>query len=127
VLDVLVIEDDEDLRELSMETLRAGGYCVDGVGDPDLARAYLRNRRPRVLLLDLMLGGLSGACFVDELRASPSLAALPVVLVSGASNLAAHAASAGADAWLEKPITSERLLEVVARFCAPTTRSRSAH
>lgn len=116
--DVLVVEDNDDLRELFADAIRAGGFAVDAVGGPLEALAYLRRWVPRLLLLDLMLPAVDGVDLTAELRRDPRLAGVPVILVSGAVNLRARAAELGAAGYLSKPVDSDRLVEAVARHCS---------
>jgi DNA-binding response OmpR family regulator len=113
--DVLVVEDNEDLRDLFAEALREGGYEVDVAAGSREAAAYLRECIPRVILLDLMMPTENGVDLTAELRRDPRLEGVRVILVSGAVNLRAHAVEMGAADYVTKPVDADRLLEVVGR------------
>ncbi len=101
---VLVVEDDEDIRETVAELLRAEGYSVATAGNGAEAIAYLRtNRKPCLMILDLMMPVMDGWAVLATLRDDPELApALPVVVMSAAATLA-------------KPVAVDVLLDTVRR------------
>jgi CheY-like chemotaxis protein len=110
---VVVIEDDEDLRELVVQHLAELGFESVGFADGRAALAALRRPgpMPAVILLDLEMPGMSGWEFRREQLRDPLLARIPVVIASGADPGAIEA-----DAYLAKPYESEQLCRVVARF-----------
>jgi CheY-like chemotaxis protein len=111
---ILVVEDDLDIRETVTEILREEGYEVDAVGDGLEALDYLRTQpAPRLVLLDLMMPGMNGEDLVRVLRGSPSLAGIPVAVVSAARDLEERAEKMKAVAFLQKPITLAGLLALV--------------
>jgi two-component system response regulator MprA len=73
--------------------------------------------KPRLILLDLMMPRKDGWQFREEQIADPSLAAFPVVVLSGAGQLERHTRQLDVKDFLEKPVDVERLLEVVSRYC----------
>jgi two-component system nitrogen regulation response regulator NtrX len=113
--DVLVIEDNDDLRDLFAESLRGAGYSVDAASGPGEAVACLRESAPSVVLLDLMMSSAGENDLLAELRESLRVAHIPVVLISGAVNLGVRAAELGAAEYLSKPIDADKLLDVVRR------------
>ena len=115
--DVLVVEDNEDLRELFAEALRAGGFAADAVGGPTEALHYFRSSVPRVLLLDLVMPYSGEVDFGSTLRGDPRFSDMAIIVVSGSVNLRARAAELGAVAYVSKPVDSDRLLEIVGRHC----------
>jgi CheY-like chemotaxis protein len=116
--DVLIVEDDYDIREVLTEVLLVQGYRAVGAAHGREALDLLRERcRPRLVLLDLMMPVMSGWQFADEKRADPSLASIPVVVVSADGDLKNKAESIGADGWLRKPVEIDALLEVLRRYC----------
>ena len=121
---VLIVEDDPDVREmLSALLVTEGFYAVaaeDGLEALHLLRA-LRHRAPQIpclILLDLMMPRLSGSAFRRAQLGDPTVAAVPVAVMSGAIDLEQRAQSLGAVASLAKPIDCEMLLEIVRRYCA---------
>ncbi len=116
-LDVLIVDDEHDIRELVAGVLEDEGYSARGAADSDAALAAIRERRPSLVLLDVWLTGsrLDGLELLDEIkRRDPSL---PVLVISGHGNLdtAVAAIRRGAADFIEKPFEAERLLLLVAR------------
>jgi CheY-like chemotaxis protein len=119
---VLVIEDDADIRFGITVILEDEGYAVATAANGREALAYLRSAagKPCLILLDLMMPGMNGWEFRAEQRRDPSLAGIPVLVVSAAADLAARAAPLGATAVIQKPINVADLLDVVQRCCGPS-------
>jgi CheY-like chemotaxis protein len=109
---VVVVEDDRDLREIVLEVLKEAGLDAVGYADGGAALAALRGAplTPAAILLDLDMPGMSGRELRDELLRDPALAAIPVVVASGADTTAIPAA-----AFLPKPYGVEDLCETLAR------------
>ena len=116
-LDILVVDDEADIRELVAGVLEDEGYNARTAANADAALAAIAERRPSLALLDVWLQGsrLDGLELLAEIkRRDPSL---PVIVVSGHGNLdtAVAAVRQGAIDFIEKPFESERLLHLVAR------------
>jgi len=116
-IDILIVDDEADIRELVAGVLEDEGYAPRTAADADSALAALAERRPSLALLDVWLQGsrLDGLQLLDEIkRRHPSL---PVIVFSGHGNLdtAVAAVRQGAIDFIEKPFESERLLHLVAR------------
>ena len=121
---VLIVEDDPDVREMLATLLVTEGFYAvaaeDGLEALHLLRA-VRHRAPQVpclILLDLMMPRLSGNEFRRAQLGDPTVAAVPVAVMSGAVDLEQRAQALGAVATLSKPIDCELLLKVVRRYCA---------
>jgi len=117
---LLIVEDDEALREALCDALRDEGFSVASAAD-GLEALDLLGRpsavRPSMILLDLTMPRMNGWQFRAAQRTDERIAAIPVVVLSAAANLAAEAESLGvpSGAWLRKPVPLERLLAMVAR------------
>ena len=114
---VLLIDDDADIRAIVAQVLELEGYRVHTACDGAQA---LKNMRlgppPRLILLDLMMPGMNGWQFRRAQLADPTLATIPVVVLSGGGGLSAEPDDIGAAGFLRKPIDLTTLLEVVDRF-----------
>ncbi len=115
--DVLVVDDEADIRDLVAGILSDEGYEVRTASDSEGALAAVRARRPALLILDIWMqgGGMDGLELLDLLKAlDPDL---PVIMISGHGNIetAVSAIKRGAYDFLEKPFKSDRLLLVVDR------------
>jgi two-component system nitrogen regulation response regulator NtrX len=115
--DVLVVDDETDIRELVAGILEDEGYSVRTAADSESALAAIRARKPSLLVLDIWMqgGGLDGLELLDLVKGlDPDL---PVVMISGHGNIetAVSAIKRGAYDFLEKPFKSDRLILVVER------------
>jgi len=108
---ILVIEDDDELREAMQETLALRGHEVVGAANGRDALQQMRFARPDLVILDLMLPVMDGWQFRAELKRDPSLAETPVVVISG--NDSATAAAVDADLYMTKPIDPRALLHAI--------------
>jgi two-component system, NtrC family, nitrogen regulation response regulator NtrX len=116
-LDILVVDDERDIRELVAGVLEDDGYAPRTAADSDAALQAVADRRPALVLLDVWLKGsrLDGLELLDEIkRRDPSL---PVLVISGHGNLdtAVAAVRRGAADFIEKPFEAARLLHLVSR------------
>ena len=114
---VVIIEDDSDLRDAMLAFVAAQGWKVSGAADGHEALAHLaRGEVPCVIFLDLMMPGMDGWRFMDELRVRPNLHAIPIVVISGYGTLDG-VRSLGAVDYLRKPFHITRVVEVVEALC----------
>src|SRR5688500_10850656 len=113
--EVLVIDDDPDIREALGDVLGDAGYRVATASDGTEALQYLRTHEaPCVILLDLLMPGMNGWDFRAAQNEDHALANIPVVVITAAR---ADRNSLGASALFQKPIDLERLLPAVELFC----------
>jgi two-component system nitrogen regulation response regulator NtrX len=116
-LDILIVDDEVDIREMIAGVLDDEGYGTRTAGNSDEALAAVAERRPSLIILDVWLQGsqLDGIDLLDELKRRD--ATLPVVVISGHGNIetAVAAIKRGAYDFIEKPFQAEQLLLVVAR------------
>jgi CheY-like chemotaxis protein len=111
---VLIVEDEEDLRELMRESLELRGYRVVTAQEGQEALDKIGGiDRLCLVLLDLLMPGMNGWDFFDRMRERPELAQVPVIVHSSASDRA----PAGVTRVLQKPVLFERLLSVVGEYC----------
>lgn len=111
---VLVVDDDEDICEVVVLLLRM--HDLPGIAAHDgleAMEAIRRHGRPRLILLDLRMPRLNGPDFVRLLRRDPTLASVPVVVLSGDVTARDSVAQLGAQAYLTKPIELRDLYRVV--------------
>src|ERR1700760_1047383 len=115
--DVLVVDDEADIRELVAGILSDEGYAVRTAADSEAALASIRARKPALLVLDIWMsgGGMDGLELLDLVKSLD--ADLPVIMISGHGNIetAVSAIKRGAYDFLEKPFKSDRLLLIVER------------
>src|SRR3954454_5032493 len=116
-LEVLVVDDEADIRELVSGVLEDEGYAVRSAADSNSALDAVEDRRPSKVLLDVGLqgSGLDGIELLQEIkRRDPTI---PVLMISGHGNLdtAVAAVREGAVDFIEKPFEAERLIYLVDR------------
>jgi CheY-like chemotaxis protein len=121
---ILIVEDDADTREMLATLLAMEGFhtvaAEDGLEALHLLRT-VRHRAPEVpclVLLDLKMPRLGGHEFRRAQLGDPTVASVPVAVMSGATDLEARAQALGAVASVSKPIDCDVLMEVVRRYCA---------
>lgn len=113
---LLLVDDDDDFRELLVDALGFSGFAIVGVDGGPAALAWLAiHPVPDLILIDLMMPGMSGAELKAEIDRAPAHASIPVLVLSGDTRLAEQAAAMGAAGWIAKPVT---VSELVARIDA---------
>lgn len=123
-LPVLIVDDEPDLVEALSMLLESAGYEVLTARDGREALALLRaGAKPGLVLLDLMMPVLDGWTFCEIRAADPALAAVPVVVITGAGTEAAVRPPVGPiERVFDKPFEVEALLAIVARRCGTPDR-----
>jgi CheY-like chemotaxis protein len=117
---ILVVDDDEDIREIVGLVLEQSGYRTVGAVDGADALERLRDGlHPALAIVDLMMPRLSGADLVRAMRTDPRLAPIPVVILSGDRAVRQISAELGASSALLKPVELEDLLAVVRLHAIP--------
>lgn len=113
---ILIVEDDEDLREMMAQLLTLEGFNASTVANGREALEYLRQGdKPDVILLDLMMPVMDGWEFRRTQQADPSLAGVPVIVLSALDQT--RAGNVDAEAFLKKPLDFDRLLQLVRHYC----------
>jgi CheY-like chemotaxis protein len=109
---VLLVEDDDAVAEVVELVLHESGYVVDRVSNVADALVSVQSEAPATVLLDLTLPGTSGISFLRACRETPTLADLPIVLMSG-TQLPPLDDGLAPDAILTKPFDIDHLCTVV--------------
>src|SRR5246127_1568241 len=115
--DILIVDDEADIRMLIAGVLKDEGYFTREAADTAQTFAAIQARQPTLVILDIWLqgGGLEGIDILKQLQAE--MPGVPVVMISGHGTIetAVEAIKLGAYDFLEKPFKSDRLLLVVER------------
>ncbi|HEY7157729.1 MAG TPA: response regulator [Gemmataceae bacterium] len=107
---ILIVEDDETMRRAMQMVLEWEGYSVACAANGQEALDVLRSGpRPALILLDVMMPVLDGQQFRQEQLRDPSLAAIPVIVVSAVS----FAQAVNADHHIRKPFEVQELLDAI--------------
>jgi CheY-like chemotaxis protein len=113
---LLVIDDDEDIRDVLRVLLEGDGYRVTTAGDGLEAWQELKtNERPSLIILDWMMPRMDGEGFMNTLRSSP-FADIPVVIMSGQKEATNKDKELRGNLCLLKPVELDDLLSAVHRF-----------
>jgi two-component system, chemotaxis family, chemotaxis protein CheY len=117
---ILIVEDENELRDLMIEVLEGEGHEVAGAGNGRDALARLRvGAPPDLILLDSNMPVMSGAAFRAVQCADAGLAGVPVIVLSGDGDRLDPDAFAGVAGYLSKPFRLAELVDAVSR-CCPT-------
>lgn len=116
--EVLVVDDDADIRESLALALELDGYRVAVARNGLEAWELLGRQMPSLVLLDLGMPVLDGAGLLALIRDDPRLRCLPVIVVTAFTSLAAEV-RALASGWLHKPFELDRILELASSHCRP--------
>ncbi|MBN8997011.1 MAG: sigma-54-dependent Fis family transcriptional regulator [Rhizobiales bacterium] len=124
--DILIIDDESDIRDVIAGILEDEGHGTRTAGDADAALAEVGKRRPSLVFLDIWLQGsrMDGLALLDALKRDHE--DLPVVMISGHGNIetAVSAIQRGAYDYIEKPVKIDRLLLVAERALEASSLKR---
>ena len=124
---ILVVDDELGIRDLLFEILNDEGHHVELAENAAEARAARQRARPDLVLLDIWMPDTDGVTLLKE-WSTAGLLSMPVVMMSGHATIdtAVDATRIGAFAFLEKPITMQKLLKAVEQGLARETARRAA-
>lgn len=124
---ILVVDDELGIRDLLFEILNDEGHNVELAENAAEARAARQRARPDLVLLDIWMPDTDGVTLLKEWSAA-GLLSMPVVMMSGHATIdtAVDATRIGAFAFLEKPITLQKLLKAVEQGLARESARRAA-
>jgi len=119
---ILVVDDEHGIRDLLWEILNDGGHQVELAENAAQARAARLRERPDLVLLDIWMPDTDGVTLLKE-WSTTGLLNMPVIMMSGHATIdtAVEATKIGALAFLEKPITMQKLLKAVEQGLARGT------
>lgn len=117
---ILIVDDDEDIREALAMVLERRGYAAVAAANGRLGLDRLaEGLRPSVILLDLMMPTMNGWDFIRQISQDEALARIPVVVLTGYVKMAGDVPIPGTAAILSKPIEVPTLLAVLAGLRPP--------
>jgi CheY-like chemotaxis protein len=122
---ILIVDDDPYVRQGTRLRLRASGFETLMAADVVTTLSKAERHLPDLILLDLGLPGGDGYVVIDKLKANPSLAGIPIIVVSGRDIRAnqPRAIAAGARAFLQKPVDNAEFLSVIRHTLGASTPS----
>lgn len=112
---ILIVEDEEALRELMSFNLTKAGYDVVEAENANDALIFLEEITPDLVILDIMMPGLKGTQFLQIMKKSPKYSYIPVIIVSARSSEAdiVEGLELGADDYITKPFSMKVLIAKV--------------
>ena len=124
---VLSVDDEDHVREFVSTVLEENGYTPIQATNGEEAMEMIRRRRPDLIIMDILMPKESGIRLYREVKTSESLKNIPVIIYSGVARRTALRAQAAQtesrgervpnpDAYLEKPVTPERLAAAVKKI-----------
>jgi CheY-like chemotaxis protein len=116
---ILVVDDDEDMRTMLCIVLAAEGYRAVGAANGEEALRLLRSDGPpSLMLVDLMMPRMNGEDLMRAMTQDPSLARIPIAIISGQVTTRSSTQTPRVIARLVKPVELEELLTVVQQFAS---------
>lgn len=112
---ILVIDDEEDVRNTIALALRSVGYKLLEAENGTKGLEIARQHKPDMILCDLMMPGMSGYETLAALRSDPSIANIPLVFLTGFNDplVKERGAELGMSGYLQKPVTLDQLIEAI--------------
>ena len=114
---LLVVDDEEPIRDLLISALEGEGYRVVVARDGEEAWAKVQEVRPDMILLDLQIPRMTGWAFIKQAKAEGI--SVPIVVMSALVNTTREAQELGAADCLSKPFDLNDLIDMVASYVAP--------
>ena len=115
---ILVIEDQNDLRDVLRTLLTGSGYAVSEAADGRDGVEKAKSGRPDLILMDIQLPLMDGYEATRQIKAHPNLKATPIIAISSFAMKGDEekARAAGCDAYVAKPYSARKLLETINRY-----------
>jgi len=115
---ILVVEDQEDNRQILRDLLGSVGYEMTEAWDGEAGVAAAKQRRPDLILMDIQLPLMDGYEATRRIKADPELKKIPIIVVTSyaLSGDDSKAHDAGCDAYITKPYSPRQLLAKIKEF-----------
>lgn len=126
---LLLIEDEAAMRQLTATALELEGFTVRTAADGSIGVEMARRHRPDLILCDIMMPGMDGYQVLACLRADPLLAGIPFIFLTakGEKKDLRHGMVSGADDYLSKPVALDDLLQAIRARLARHAESARKH
>jgi DNA-binding response OmpR family regulator len=113
---ILIVDDDSDIVEILSFLLSEAGYETRLLTHGETVFDDIKEFKPNLILMDVMLGGMDGRVICNTIKTDPSTSSLPVILISGTHDLAKSLHLPGApNDFIAKPFNLDHLLEKIAQ------------
>jgi len=111
--DILIVEDDQEVSNLLLDVLETQGHTARTAGNGLEALNRIKERRPQLILLDMMMPVMDGWQFIERLRANEEWTNIPVVVMTAVYDMSSLERKTGAKAILTKPFDIELIVDAV--------------
>lgn len=111
---ILIVDDSASVRQMVEATLKSAGYQITAAKDGEEALANCKKERFDFVLTDQNMPRMDGLTLIRSLRALPSYARVPIVVLTteASDTMKTQGRAAGATGWMVKPFDPAKLLEV---------------
>jgi len=123
---VLVVDDDPAIRGLVADALRGEGFAVDLAAHGREALDAMRERRPRAVVLDLMMPVMDGFTFIETCHKEQLCDGVPIVVISAIQDALRRIQEVPVHACMAKPFDLDELVRVVGQYVHPSGNGRLA-
>ena len=118
---ILVVDDSSTMRKIVMRSVRQAGFEIDEfleAGDGKEGLIVLGTNPVRLILSDVNMPNMNGLEFVKAVRANDSTKSIPIVMITteGSEDMVNQAIGAGANGYIKKPFTPEKIKETLVSF-----------
>jgi DNA-binding response OmpR family regulator len=113
---ILVIDDDEGILEGFQAVLESEGYEVVLSLTAESIEKIIRNEKPDLILLDILLSGIDGRIVCKKLKAKKELKDIPIIMTSAKPRVEGSVKEVGADDYISKPFETEELLRKIEKY-----------
>jgi len=122
---ILVVDDEEEVLQVTVSMIRKHGYTVDSAVNGADALKKIRIDQPDLILTDVLMPEMDGYKFYKELKNDPATAEIPVLVITGRGQMKDSFQVAGVDGFITKPFTTEDLfIEIENIFAVRINRAR---
>lgn len=119
--EILVVEDQEELRKLECILLSSRGYKVDGVADGYTALSFIASNKPDLVLLDVMLPDIDGFEICRQIKGNMETSHIQVIMLTAKNSREdlLMGEQVGADGYITKPFRSAVIVETIRKKLSP--------
>lgn len=118
IKNILIVDDDSDIREAFSQILEFEGYNVITAANGLEALERLQKFRPSLILLDLMMPVMNGHQFREKQRADAQISDIPVIVLTADNRVQQRLIDPDVIGYLKKPVRLDTLLDTVKHFCS---------
>jgi DNA-binding response OmpR family regulator len=113
---VLIIDDDPDILDAVQLILSSGGYDSESSTKGDKTCQFVRDYKPDLIILDVLLSGNDGRKICRTLKSDLITTSIPIIMISAHPSAEASSKACGADSFIPKPFSVADLLNEVAKY-----------